>query len=75
MRHIHHGHIKTDIRHPLGEMISDLLFLKGGARDAQKRLFDLENARGIDVLLHGGQSSGHKVSPERFVAGALRRSG
>jgi hypothetical protein len=56
-------------------MIGDLLFLKGGARDAQKRLFDLENARGIDVLLHGGQSSGHKVSPERFVAGALRRSG
>jgi hypothetical protein len=75
MHHIHHRHIKADIRHPLGEMIGDLLFLEGGTRDAQKRLFDLENARGIDVLLHGGQSGSHKISPERFVAGALRRFG
>jgi hypothetical protein len=27
--------------------------------DAQQALLDLKHARGIDVLLHGGQSGGH----------------
>ncbi len=75
MRHIHHRHIEADIGHPLGQMIGDLLFLERGTRDAQQRLLDLENARGIDVLLHGGQSGSLGSLLNAFAAGASRRYG
>ncbi len=69
MHDVHHGHVETDVIHPLGEMIGDLLLLEGGTGNAEQRLLYFEHARGIDVLLHAGQFDGHGFSPIRAADG------
>jgi hypothetical protein len=74
MHHLHHCHIEADICHALGQMVGNLMLLESGAWDAKQRLLDFENARGIDVPLHGGQFGGHVPSPGPIAAGVRAAS-